>query len=355
MIGRAMRAATMTAFAARRFPGRPPRGGRGAAARTRLRGVLLAALACGAGTVCAQGAADYPNRPLRLVVPFPAGGGIDGVTRILQPRLTEALGQSMLIDNRTGAGGTVGTDIVAKANPDGYTVLMTFSSHAMNPALYPKLPYDTVRDLAGVTQMATVPNILVVNPSVAAKTVQEFIALAKAQPGKLLYASPGSGTPAHLVAELFKLATGTQMTHVPYKGGAPSMIALIANETQLTFTTVVLATPHVRSGKLRGIAVTSATRAPTMPELPTLRESGVKGADSVSWYAAFVPARTPAPVMSRLHGALVKALREKDVRDSLANLGADVVGGTPAEADAMVRDEVKLWTGVVKATGAKVD
>lgn len=318
-------------------------------------------VAAAAAVLCASGATpvqaqSWPARPVRLVVPFPAGGGIDAVTRILSPRLAEATGQSFVVDNRSGGGGgAVGTEIVARANPDGYTVLMTFSSHTMNPALYPKLPYDTQRDLASVTQLATVPNILIVNPSVPARTVAEFIALAKAQPGKLLYASPGSGTPAHLVAELFKLATGTQMTHVPYKGGAPSMIGLMSNETQLTFTTVVLATPHVRSGKLRAIAVTSARRTPTMADVPTLSESGVKGADSMSWYAAFAPAKTPPAVLARMHAELVRALALPEVKASLANLGADVVGGSPAELDAVVRDEVRLWTRVVKETGARVD
>lgn len=300
-------------------------------------------------------AQTFPARPLRLVVPFPAGGGIDGVTRIVAPRMAEAMGQTMIVDNRAGASGVVGTELVVRASPDGHTVLMTFSSHTMNPALYPKMSFDTVRDLAPVTQMATVPNILIVHPSVPARTPQELVALARAQPNKLLYASPGSGTPAHLVAELFKLATGTQMTHVPYKGGAPSMVALIANETQLTFTTVVLATPHVKSGRLRALGVTSAKRAPTMPDVPTFAEAGIRGADSISWYAAFLPAATPPAIVNRLHGEIVRALQLPEVRESLANLGADVVGNRPAELDAIVREEVKLWARVVRETGAKLD
>jgi tripartite-type tricarboxylate transporter receptor subunit TctC len=308
-----------------------------------------------AATVPLVHAQTFPTKPVRLVVPFPPGGGIDGVTRILAPRLGDSMGQTMIVDNRTGAGGVLGTELVVKANPDGYTVLMTFSSHTMNPALYPKMGFDTVRDLMPVTQMATVPNILVVHPGVAAKTLPEFVALAKAQPGKLLYASPGSGTPAHLVAELFKLVTGTQMTHVPYKGGAPSMIALLSNETQLTFTTVLLATQHVRSGRLRALGVSSTKRAPTMPDVPTFSEAGVRGADSMSWYAAFLPLRTPVPIADKLHSEIVRALNLPEVKESLGNLGADIVGNRPADLDAIVREEVKLWTRVVKETGAKID
>ena len=252
-----------------------------------LAGVTLAAGAAGAQTA-------YPTKPIRVVVPFPAGGGIDGVARQLSPKLSEVLGQSLIIDNRVGASGTLGTDAVAKAAPDGYTVLATFASHAQNATLYRKLPYDTIKSFASVSLIATVPNYLVVHPSLPVKAVKDLIALAKSRPGQILYASIGNGTPAHLSAELLKSMAGIDLTHVPYKGGAPSIIALVSGETQLTITTVLLGLPQVKAGRLRGVAVTSLKRSSVIPDTPTVDESGVKGYDSNAWYAPAGAGPNPA-------------------------------------------------------------
>jgi tripartite-type tricarboxylate transporter receptor subunit TctC len=291
-----------------------------------------------------------------MVVPFPPGGGIDTVARIISPRLSENLGQSIIVDNRSGgAGGTVGTEFVAKAAPDGYTLLATFASHAMNAALYTKLGFDTLNDFAPITLIATVPNILVVNPALPVTTVKELIALAKKRPGEILYASVGSGTPAHLSAELFNLMAGIKMTHVPYKGAAASIVALISGETQLTFTTVLVALPHVNSGKLRAIAVASSKRSAAMPGIPTIDESGLSGYESNAWYGLLAPAKTPPAIVERLHAETVKVLRLPEIRDSFTKQGAEPVGSTPEQFGAIVKAEIEKWRKVVQATGAKVD
>ena len=314
---------------------------------------IFATLACGFGTATAQ---TYPIKPIRMVVPFPPGGGIDTVARIISPKLAESLGQSIIVDNRSGgAGGTVGTEFVAKAAPDGYTLLATFASHAMNAALYTRLGFDTLNDFAPITLIATVPNILVVNPSLPVKTVKELIALAKKRPGGILYASVGSGTPAHLSAELFNLMAGTKMTHVAYKGAAPSIIALISGETQLTFTTVLVALPYVKSGRLRAVAVASTGRAAVMPEVPTIDESGLRGYESNAWYGLLAPAKTPQPAIDQLHREMVKVLQLAEIRDSFKNQGAEPVGNTPDQFRAIIRTEIEKWRKVVQATGARVD
>jgi tripartite-type tricarboxylate transporter receptor subunit TctC len=314
---------------------------------------LFTALACCFGTATAQ---TYPIKPIRMVVPFPPGGGIDTVARIISPKLAESLGQSIIVDNRSGgAGGTVGTEFVAKAAPDGYTLLATFASHAMNAALYTRLGFDTLNDFAPITLIATVPNILVVNPSLPVKTVKELIALAKKRPGEIFYASVGSGTPAHLSAELFNLMAGTKMTHVAYKGAAPSIIALISGETQLTFTTVLVALPYVKSGRLRAVAVASTGRAAVMPEVPTIDESGLRGYESNAWYGLLAPVKTPQPAIEQLHREMVKVLQLAEIRDSFKNQGAEPVGNTPDQFRSIIRTEIEKWRKVVQATGARVD
>jgi tripartite-type tricarboxylate transporter receptor subunit TctC len=314
---------------------------------------IAAALAWCWGGAAAQ---TFPNKPVRMVVPFPPGGGIDTVARIISPRLSENLGQSIIVDNRSGgAGGTVGTEFVAKSLPDGYTLLATFASHAMNAALYTKLGFDTLNDFAPITLIATVPNILVVNPALPVTTVKELIALAKKRPGEILYASVGSGTPAHLSAELFNLMAGIKMTHVPYKGAAASIVALISGETQLTFTTVLVALPHVNSGKLRAIAVASSKRSAAMPGIPTIDESGLSGYESNAWYGLLAPAKTPPAIVERLHAETVKVLRLPEIRDSFTKQGAEPVGSTPEQFGAIVKAEIEKWRKVVQATGAKVD
>ena len=245
-------------------------------------------------------AQSYPSKPVRVIVPFPAGGGIDFIARALTPKLSEYLGHGFVVDNRFGASGTIGTEAVAKAAPDGYSLLATFSSHTQNASLYSKLGYDTVRDFAPVTQIATVPTILVVNPALPVKTIKDLVALGKKRPGEILYASVGNGTPPHLSAELFNNMAGIKMTHVPYKGAAPSMISLLAGETQLTFTTVVVALPQVKTGRLRALGVASLNRAAVMPDVPTIDEAGVRGYESLAWYGLLAPAKTPPGRLSSL-------------------------------------------------------
>lgn len=310
------------------------------------------ALVQGIGAATAQ---TYPVKPIRVVVPFPAGGGIDTVARILTPKLTESLGQPAVVDNRVGASGTIGTEAVSKAPPDGYTLLATFASHAQNASLYPKLGYDTVKDFAPITLIATVPNILVVNPSLPVKTVKDLIALAKKHPGEILYASIGNGTPAHLSAELFNSMAGIRMTHIAYKGAAPSIVALISGETQLTFTTVLVAMPHVKSGRLRALGVASLKRAAVLPDIPTIDEAGVRGYESNAWYGLLAPAKTPAAIIEQLHRETVKALQLADVRDNLKAQGAEPVGSTPRDFATLINAEIEKWRKVVVATGAKAD
>lgn len=290
-----------------------------------------------------------------MVVPFPAGGGIDTVARVIAPKLAESLGQPVIIDNRVGASGTVGTEAVAKAAPDGYTLLATFASHAQNASLYPKLGYDTVKDFAPITLIATVPNILVINPSLPVKTVKELVALAKKHPDEILYASIGNGTPAHLSAELFNSMAGIRMTHVPYKGAAASIVALISGETQLTFTTVLVAMPHIKSGRLRALGVASLKRSTVLPDVPTIDEAGVRGYESNAWYGLLAPARTPQPILDQLHRETVKTLQNNDVRDNLKGQGAEPVGNAPREFAVIIADEIEKWRRVVLATGARAD
>ena len=312
----------------------------------------IAALTHGITPAAAQA---YPSKPIRMVVPFPAGGGIDTVARVIAPKLAESLGQPVIIDNRVGASGTVGTEAVAKAAPDGYTLLATFASHAQNASLYPKLGYDTVKDFAPVTLIATVPNILVINPSLPVKTVKELVALAKKHPGEILYASIGNGTPAHLSAELFNSMAGIRMTHVPYTGAAASIVALISGETQLTFTTVLVAMPHIKSGRLRALGVASLKRSTVLPDVPTIDEAGVRGYESNAWYGLLAPARTPQPILDQLHRETVKTLQNNDVRDNLKGQGAEPVGNAPREFAVIIADEIEKWRRVVLATGARAD
>ena len=312
----------------------------------------IAALTHGIIPAAAQA---YPSKPIRMVVPFPAGGGIDTVARVIAPKLAESLGQPVIIDNRVGASGTVGTEAVAKAAPDGYTLLATFASHAQNASLYPKLGYDTVKDFAPITLIATVPNILVINPSLPVKTVKELVALAKKHPDEILYASIGNGTPAHLSAELFNSMAGIRMTHVPYKGAAASIVALISGETQLTFTTVLVAMPHIKSGRLRALGVASLKRSTVLPDVPTIDEAGVRGYESNAWYGLLAPARTPQPILDQLHRETVKTLQNNDVRDNLKGQGAEPVGNAPREFAVIIADEIEKWRRVVLATGARAD
>jgi len=290
-----------------------------------------------------------------MIVPFPPGGGIDTVARVFSPRLSELLGQPVVIDNRSGAGGTVGTEVVARATPDGYTLLATFASHAMNATLYKDLSYDTERAFAPISLLATVPNILVVHPSLPVKSVSDLIALAKKRPGDINFASVGNGTPAHLSAELFNMMAGVRMTHIPYKGAAASIIGMIGGETQLTFTTVLIALPHVKAGKLRAVAVTTPARSALLPAVPTVDETGLKGYESIAWYGLLAPANTPAMIVERLHADTVRTLQTPEVRDNLTRQGTEIVASTPARFAQVIREDIAKWSKVVKAAGVKVD
>ena len=322
-----------------------------------MRDAMMIRSAAAIFALAAAGAAaqNYPSKPVRVIAPFPAGGGIDFIARALTPKLSEYLGQGFVVDNRSGASGTIGTEAVAKAAPDGYTLLATFSSHTQNASLYSKLGYDTVRDFAPVTQIATVPTILVANPALPVKTVKDLVALGKKRPGEILYASVGNGTPPHLSAELFNNMAGIKMTHVPYKGAAPSTISLLAGETQLTFTTVVVALPQVKTGRLRALGVASLKRAAVMPDVPTIDEAGVRGYESLAWYGLLAPAKTPPAIVEQLHRETVRALQAPDLRDMLKNQGAEPVGNTGDQFNVIIKEEIEKWRKLVQALGLKAD
>ncbi|MGV3573289.1 MAG: Bug family tripartite tricarboxylate transporter substrate binding protein [Ramlibacter sp.] len=316
--------------------------------------LTAAVLAMPGAPVFAQ--ADFPAKPLRIVVPFAAGGGVDILTRVLAQHLSEALKQPVTIDNRTGAGGNVGVDAVAKAPADGYTLLMaTTGTHTINPGLYKSLPFDAEKDFAPITLVASVPNLLVVNPAVPARDVRELVAYAKSQPGKLSYASFGNGTGNHLSGEMFKSMAGLDVTHVPYKAAPQAVTDLIAGQTAFAFVNTPLALPHVRAGKLRALAVTGAKRSAATPDYPTMNEAGVPNYVVESWYGLMAPAGTPAPVVARLHKEVVAVLAKPEVREFFAKQGADVVTNTPTEFAAQVRSEKARWAEVIKSSGAKVD
>lgn len=298
---------------------------------------------------------QYPARPVRLVVPFPPGGGTDTMARTIAPKLSEALGQQVVPENRGGAGANIGAEIAAKSPPDGYTLMLATITNAIGATLYTRLNYDLVRDFSTITRLATTPHILVVHPSVPVKTVKEFTALARSRPGQLTYSSSGAGSAAHLAGELFASLTGTKMVHVPYKGGGPSMIALVAGEVSVCFATMPSAVGYVRAGRLRGIAVTTDRRSPAMPDLPTIAETGVKGYEAGSWYGLSAPAGTPKPIIDRLHGVTLKVMALPDIQERLAKSGFEVVTSTPEEFGAFTRSEIQKWGKLVKATGLKAD
>ncbi|HWH41018.1 MAG TPA: tripartite tricarboxylate transporter substrate binding protein [Usitatibacter sp.] len=299
---------------------------------------------------------DYPSKPIRFVVPYPAGGPLDTVARLLGQKVSESMKQPIIVDNRPGAGGNIGADFVAKAAPDGYTILMgAVATHAINPTLYSHIPYDPMADFMPVTQVASTPNVLVVNPSLPAKNVREFIAYAKANPGKLNFGSGSTGSAGHLAGELFKTMAGVDMTHVPYKGAGPAMQDLVAGQIQLMFDNLASSLGQIRAGKVRALAVTTAKRTSLAPDLPTIAESGLPGFDINTWFGVFVPAKTPQPIVDRLHAEFTRALAMPDVRQKMVDLGAEPVGSTPAEFAALIRSEKDKYARVIKASGAKVD
>jgi len=313
-------------------------------------GMALATLA--AVSACAQ---QYPVKPIRFVLPFGAPGGAPDITaRLIAPKLTEAWGQQVVVEPRVGAGGTIGTEVVATAAPDGYTILLTSPSHAINVTLYAKLPYDAVADFIPITQLVEVPNILVIHPSLPARSVKELIALAKSRPGSLNYGSAGSGSSQHLAGELFKKMAGVSMVHIPYKGGGGVVVDLIAGQVQLTFGSST-SMPYVRSGRLIALAVTTAQRVNSLPALPTIAESGLPGYEASAWYALFAPARTPKPIIDKLHTEVARILKLPEVRERLAFETIQPVGSTPAELTEFVKREIVKWGAIIKDSGAKVD
>jgi tripartite-type tricarboxylate transporter receptor subunit TctC len=313
-------------------------------------GALFASIATLAS---AQG---YPNRTIRLVVPFPAGGTTDILAREAAQKLTEVLGQAVVVDNRPGAAGNIGSDLVAKSAPDGYTLLMgTVGTHAINPSLYSKMPYDHVKDFAPVVLVAGVPNVLVVNPALPVKSVSDLIKLAKDKPGQINFASSGSGTSIHLSGELFKTMAGVDMTHVPYKGSSPALTDLIGGQVQIMFDNLPSALPQIKAGRLRAIAVTSLKRASVLPDIPTINESGLPGFEASSWFGVLAPAGTPAPIVLRINAEVNQWLQSAVAREKLLSQGAEAAGGSPEQFANHIRAETEKWAKVVKASGAKVD
>ncbi|MBY0266827.1 MAG: tripartite tricarboxylate transporter substrate binding protein [Burkholderiales bacterium] len=301
--------------------------------------------------VATQAADPYPSRPIRMIVAYPPGGGTDQVGRVMAEQLTQTLGQQVVIDNRGGATGNIGTELAARAAPDGYTLLMgNVAPNAVNVSLFKKLGFDPVKDFAPVSLVAITPNILVAHPSVPVKTIKELIALAKAKPGALNFPSAGVGSSSHLAGELLKSLAGISMVHIPFKGGGPALVATIAGEVQIMFATMPAAMPHVKSGKVRPVAVTTTKRSQAMPELPTIAESGVKGYDAATWYGLLAPAGTSKAIVDRLHGDTVKILAGP-TRQRLEAQGFEPDGGTPAAFAAYIKSEITKWAKVIKDAG----
>ena len=298
---------------------------------------------------------QYPARPIRFIVPFPPGGTLDITARIMQPRLSESLGQPIVIENRGGAGGVVGTEAAVKSAPDGYTFLFTFSAHTMNPALY-KLSYDVERDFAPVSLLVSVPQLIAAHPNAPAKTLRELVAAAKERPGFYAYASPGNGTPGHIAAELLKRSAGIDMVHVPYKGEGPALADTIAGQVPFLFLTAPAGLPSVRSGKLRALAVTTLKRNPAAPEIPTVAEElNLPDYEVDTWLALFAPAKTPEPIIARMHKEVARVLHLPEVKQKLLEQSADPVGSSPEELGRVVKAELKRWAEVIRQAGIKAE
>ncbi len=320
---------------------------------------LLTACAWFAASAAAQPAGKpggvYPSRPIRLIVPFAPGGSNDIMARLVGQKFSEALGQQVVIDNRAGGSGIIGTDLAAKAAPDGYTMLMMSLTFAVNPSLFRKLPYDTEKDLAPVTLVASAPLMLVIHPSIPAKSVPEFLAYAKAHPGKLNFGSGGPGTTPHLAGEMLKMMSGIAMTHVPYKGGGPALADLMGGQIQLMLENIPSTLPHAKAGRLRALAVTGSKRSPLVPDLPALHEAGLKGYEIVGWNGLFMPAGTQRNIIAYMHAQTVNALGQADVKQRLSTLGAEGVGSSPDEFRSFIKAEIAKWAKVVKQAGLKVE
>ena len=332
---------------------------------TRLRTLMARAAGVAAGLVLAVAALvapppaqaqAYPTKPVRMVVPFPPGGSLDIAGRLIAQKLSEAWGQTVVVENKPGAGGNIGADVVAKSPPDGYTILLgALSTHAVNPNLYKTMPYDAAKDFAPITLIAVTPNVLVVNASSPVNNVKEFIAYAKANPGKLAFGSGSNGSAGHLAGELFKVETGTDAVHIPFKGGAPATQALLAGDTQFMFDNLANAMAQVKAGKLKALAVTTAKRSPLVPDLPTMAEAGLPGFDISTWYGFFAPAGTPPAIVAKWNADVTKILNSPDVRAKIVADGAEPSPNTPEQFAQMIAAELAKYAKIVKASGAKVD
>jgi tripartite-type tricarboxylate transporter receptor subunit TctC len=316
--------------------------------------VLIAAF-CAATAFAQAPAQGYPNKPIRLIVPVAPGGGTDFTARLIGQKLNEAWGQLVIVDNRPGAAGNLGVELAAKALADGYTLVMPITSFPINPSLYRKLPFDTVKDFAPVTLVALAPLLLVVNPSVQAMSVKELIALAKSRPGQLNFANSGSGTTAHLAGELFKRMAGIDIVSIPYKGGGPAVIALLGGQVQIYFSTIPAALSQVKAEKLRALAVTSSQRVPELPDMPTVAEVALPGFEVVGWFGLFAPAGTPKAVIARLNGEVVKILAMADVRERFSGQGLVAGGGTPEALASFLKNEIVKWGKLIQEAGIRIE
>lgn len=317
---------------------------------------VLAFAVFGMGAAHDMLAQTYPTKTIRMIVAYPPGGGTDIVGRLIAQKLTDSLGQTVVVDNRGGATGNIGTELAAKAAPDGYTLLMgNVAPNAINVSLFKQLPYDPVKDFAPVSLVAITPNLLVVHPALPVRTVKDLVALAKAKPGTLNYPSAGVGSSSHLAGELLRSLAKVDIVHVPYKGGGPALIDLLSGEMQIMFATMPAAMPHVKTGKLRPVAVTTAKRSQTLPELPTIAEAGVRGYEASTWYGLLAPAGTPQPVITRLHDEVVRALNTPDMRAKFASQGFEAAGTTPAEFGAYIKSEIAKWGKVIRDAGIRAE
>ena len=297
----------------------------------------------------------YPTKPVRLIVTYPAGGGADTMARLISPKLSEALGQPVVVENRGGASGTIAAELVAKAPPDGTTLMLDATNHAVNPSLYPKLPYDPDKAFAPVTLLALFPNMLVVHPAFPANSVSQLIEKAKAEPGKIAFASSGNGSAQHLAGELFRQRANLDMVHVPYKGGGPALIDVMAGQVPIYFGNMASALPHVKNGRLKALAITGAKRSPAAPDLPTMAESGMPGYQVYEWNAIFAPAGTPPAIINRLQSEIAKVVKVPEVRDRMLALGGEIVASSPADLGAWVREQTASWARVVRTANIKLE
>ena len=329
--------------------------GQGARYSTGMKTLLALAAALLLATPLHGLAQVYPSKPIRIVVTYPPGGGADLMARLVAPKMSEVLGQPVVVENKGGGGGTIGGAEVARAAPDGYTLMLDALNHAVTPSLYTKLPYDPARAFSPIAVLALFPNVLVVTPSFAARDVKELVALAKAQPGTIAFASSGSGSAQHLAGELFRQKTGVDMTHVPYKGGGPALNDVIGGQVPVFFANMASSLPHVKAGKLRALAITGGRRSAALPDTPTMAEAGVPGYEVYEWNAIFAPSGTPQPVIAKLAEAIAKAVQSPEFRERVGALGGELTGYGPAEAERFVRGQTQLWGTVVKAGNIKVE